>query len=308
MDTVEGMRVFVRVAQRAGFARAARELRISAAAVTKQIAALEARVGARLLERTTRRVALTEAGRVYLERCLECLQAFDDAEASVSDLSGAPRGLLRVSAPGNLHSQLARVITAFVRAYPRVRVDLRVSNRIVDLVDEGFDVAIRAAATLDGSYVARLLTVVPLGVYASPAYLREHGRPRTPADLARHRALVCVEPPTDKLVFERRGKQSRVELAPMFTSNSADVLRDMAIAGLGILPAVPSFLVQAAVEARQLEPLLREWTLLPRPKLWAVYPNARFLPAKVRLFVDALRNAFGGHSGRDPGRDPSAGT
>lgn len=300
MDTVDGMRVFVRVAQRAGFAVAARELRISPAAATKQVAALEARVGARLLERTTRRVALTEAGRVYLERCLECLQTFEDAEASVSDLSVAPRGHLRISAPVVLHAQLAAVLAGFVRTYPDVTVDLQLSNRIVDLVDDGFDLAIRAAGTLDGRYVARPLAVLRLGVYASPAYLREHGRPRKPAELARHRALVSVEPRTDRLVFERGGKQTRVELVAAAMSNSGDVLRDMAVAGVGILPAVPSFLVHAAVEDGRLEPLLREWTLLPRPKLWAVYPHRRFLPAKVRLFVDALRSAFGG----DPERDP----
>jgi DNA-binding transcriptional LysR family regulator len=294
MDTVDGMRVFVRVAQRSGFAAAARELRISPAAVTKQVAALEARVGARLFDRTTRRVALTEAGRVYLERCLECLQTFDDAEASVSDLSVAPRGHLRISAPVDLHTQMARVIAEFVRTYPKVSVDLRVSNRIVDLVDEGFDLAIRGAATLDGRYVARPLASLPLGVYASPAYLREHGRPRKPADLARHPALVFVETPTpETLVFERGRRQTRVALVPAVISNSGDVLFELAIAGVGILPAVPSFLVHDAVENGRLEPLLRDWTLLPRPKLWAVYPHRRFLPAKVRLFVDALRAAFG---------------
>lgn len=303
MDTVDGMRVFVRVAQRSGFAAAARELRISPATVTKQVAALESRVGARLLERTTRRVALTEAGRVYLDRCLECLQAFDDAEASVSDLSLAPRGHLRLSAPVDLHAHVAPVISAFMRKYPKLTVDVRVSNRIVDLVDEGFDLAIRAAATLDGRYVARPLAALHLGVYASPAYLRAYGRPRRPAELARHRAIVFVEPPmTNTLVFERGRKQTRVELVPVFTSNSGDVLREMALAGAGIMPAVPSFLVQAAVKDGRLEPLLRDWTLLPRPKLWAVYPNRRFLPAKVRLFVDALRTAFGG----DPNRDPWA--
>src|SRR5262252_8118397 len=147
MDIVDGMRVFVRVAQRSGFAAAARELRMSPAAVTKHVAALETRVGARLLDRTTRRVALTEAGRVYLERCHECLQAFDDADAAVSELSDAPRGKLRISRP-------------------------------VDLVEEGFDVAIRAAAKLEGDYVARPLAPLRLGVYAAPSYLREHGRPR----------------------------------------------------------------------------------------------------------------------------------
>jgi DNA-binding transcriptional LysR family regulator len=301
VDLVDGMRVFVRVAQRAGFAAAARELRRSPAAVTKQVAALEARVGARLLERTTRRVALTEAGRAYLERCLECLQAFDDADASVSELSLAPRGKLRISAPVELYAQLAPLVAAFVSAYPEVTVDLRLSNRIIDLVEEGFDLAIRASATLDGRCIARPLAALRLGVYASPAYLRAQGRPRKPADLARHRALLFVETPTpEKLVFERGGKQTRVELVPAVTSNSGDALREMAFAGLGIIPSVPTFLVETALEDGRLEPVLRDWTLLPRPKLWAVYPNRRYLPAKVRLFVDALRSAFGG----DPERDP----
>src|SRR5262252_7995233 len=178
MDIVDGMRVFVRVAQRSGFAAAARELRMSPAAVTKHIAALEARVGARLLDRTTRRVALTEAGRVYLERCHECLQAFDDADAAVSELSDAPRGKLRISAPVDLHAQLPVVLASFARAYPDVMVDVRLSNRPVDLVEEGFDLAIRAAATLEGDYVARPLAALRLGVFAAPSYLRERGRPR----------------------------------------------------------------------------------------------------------------------------------
>ncbi len=299
MDTVEGMRVFVRVAQRSGFAVVARELRMSPASVTKQIAALETRVGARLLERTTRRVALTEAGRVYLERCLECLQAFDDAEASVGELSVAPRGRLRISAPVDLHGQLAVLVAAFGRTYPQVSVDLRMSNRIVDLVDEGFDLAIRVAATLDGGYIARPLAALRLGVYASPAYLREHGRPRKPSDLARHRALLFTETPTPgKLVFERGGKRTHVELVTAALSNSGAALREMASAGLGILPAAPTFLVEAEVKDGRLKPLLGEWTLLPCPKLWVVYPHRRFLPAKVRLFVDAMRGAFGGAAGQ----------
>jgi DNA-binding transcriptional LysR family regulator len=294
MDTVQNMRVFARVALRANFSAAARELSLSPSAVTKQVAQLETRIGARLFDRTTRRVALTEAGRIYLERCLECLQAFDDAQASLSELLATPRGKLRISAPVDLHACLPGALAAFARAYPQVSVDLRLSNRPVDLVNEGFDLALRAAGSLDGSYIARPLTSLRLGLYASPGYLREHGRPRRPAELARHRALVFVEPrPMDKLVFERSRKQTRVELMPTFMSNSGDLLREMAIAGIGIVPA-PSFLMRAAVEGGQLEELLREWTLLPRPKLWALYPHRRFVPAKVRLFVDALRIAFSG--------------
>jgi DNA-binding transcriptional LysR family regulator len=296
MDSVEGMRVFVRVAQRSGFARAARELRLSPAAVTKQVAALEARVGARLLERTTRRVALTEAGRVYLERCLECLQAFDDADAAVSELTVAPTGPLRISAPIDLAPHLPPLIARYVRAHPKVTVDLRLSNRPVDLVQEGFDVALRAAGALDGRYVARAIAEIPFGIYASPAYLRGHGAPRRPADLVRHRALVFVEPrPHQTLIFERRGKQTRVDVQPFVLCNSGAALRDLCIAGVGLF-AGPSFLVRDAVEEGGLEQILAEWTMLPSAKLWALYPHRRFLPAKVRLFIEMLRETFAGHA------------
>jgi DNA-binding transcriptional LysR family regulator len=292
MDTIGGMRVFVRVAQRSGFAAAARDLKLSPAAVTKQVAALETRIGARLLERTTRKVALTEAGRLYLERCIECLQAFDDADAAMGELSLAPKGVLRISVPVDMQAQLTPIVARYVQANPQVRIDIRFSNRPVDLVDEAFDLAIRVAGNLDGRYVARLIAEMPLGVFASPAYLREHGRPRRPKDLARHRALVFVEPRAmDALVFVRHGKETRVDLSAAVLCNSGESLRDLAIAGLGIMPS-PRFLAEPAVAAGRLEPLFGDWTLLPRAKLWALYPHRRFLPAKVRLFVDLVREAF----------------
>jgi DNA-binding transcriptional LysR family regulator len=290
MDQVEGMRVFVRVAQRAGFAAAARELRRSPASVTKQVAALEARLGARLLERTTRRVALTEAGRVYLDRCVECLQAFDDADAAVSQLSAAPQGSLRISAPNDMQSQLTPVLVRYLRESPHVLVDLRFSNRPVDLVDEGFDLAIRAAPKLDGRFVARPIAPLPLSVVASPAYLREHGRPKRPADLANHRALVFVEPrPHETLIFERKGRQVRVPLRAATLCNSGDALTDLAVAGLGFV-AGPRFLVDRALQTGKLEVVLPGWRLHPQATLWAVYPHRRFLPAKVKLFIDILRD------------------
>lgn len=294
MDTIDAMRTFARVAQRQGFARAARELRVSPATVTKQVAALERRISTRLFDRTTRRVVLTEAGRIYLERCLECLQAVDDADASISELSAAPRGKLRISAPVDLQTHLSRILGSFMKEYPQINVDLRLSNRAVDLVNEGFDVAIRAAASLDGPFVARALTTLRFGVYASPSYLREHGRPRKPADLARHRAIIFVEPrPWDTLTFERGDKQVRVNLLPAFATNAGDACREITVAGIGVA-AAPAFLMRPAVEDGRLEQVLRECTVVPPARLWAVYPQRRFLPAKVRLFVDTLRTAFGG--------------
>lgn len=293
MDTLQSMRVFARVAQRAGFAAAARELRMSPATVTKHVAALEARAGVRLLERTTRSVALTEAGRVYLERCLECLQAAEDADAAVSALSAEPRGVLRVSAPVDFAAQLAPVLGRFMLANPSVLPDLRLTNRVVHMVEEGVDVSIRVAPALDGSHVARPLARSRSVLCAAPAYLRRHGRPRRPEDLLRHRFLIFSEERTvDELAFEREGKVVRVKLPAAMTSNSGELLCRAVAEGAGIAPG-PSFLFHADLLAGRVEPLLTDWSISPSFRIWALYPHRRFLPAKVRRFVDALREELG---------------
>src|SRR5262245_25770283 len=200
------MKVCVRVAQRTGFAAAARDLKMSPAAVTKHVAALESRVRARLFERTTRNVRLTEAGRAYLERCLEALQAFDDAEASMSQLGDRPAGLLRVTAPVDLSGSIMSSVSRFMKAHPDVVMDLQLSNRPVDLVDERFDVALRIAPSLTGQYVVRPLAVTNIAILGSPDYLRRHGRPGRPEDLAKHRTMVFTEPrPRDEWTFQRDG-------------------------------------------------------------------------------------------------------
>jgi DNA-binding transcriptional LysR family regulator len=293
MDTLESMKVFARVAQRPGFAAAARDLRMSPAAVTKHVAALETRVGARLFDRTTRKVRLTEAGRVYLERCLACLQAVEDAEASVHDLSSTPRGLLRVTAPADLEREFTRVVARFMAAHSNVVVDLRLTNRQTDLVDEGIDVAVRMAGPLEGQYVARPLACLHVGVFASPAYLERHGRPRKPADLADHRSLLFVEPKLrDEWLFERDGKEVRVRLNGVMLTNSGDALRIAAVEGVGLFPG-PAFLVSDEVEAGRIEAVLPEWRILPEIRMYAVYPHRRFVSPNVRAFVDLLRETYG---------------
>lgn len=292
------MRVFARVAQHASFAAAARELRMSPAAVTKHVTALESQLGTRLLDRTTRRVALTEAGRIYLERCLECLQALEDAEASVSELAKEPRGVLRVTAPIDFGDKLQPVLSELLKAQPALRVDLRLSNRVVDLVEEGIDIAVRAAPALDGRYVARPLARVRMAIFGALEYLRVHGRPRRPEDLAAHRTIVFAEPrPLDELVFARAGEETRVKLKPVMTTNSGAAV--MAALGQGVgLGAAPSFLAQADLEAGRVEPVLLDWSM-PEYRIFAVYPHRRFMSPKVSLFLEALRAAFG-----DGTRDP----
>lgn len=300
MDSLQGMRVFARVAQLGGFSAAGRDLRLSGAAVTKHVAALEERVGARLLNRTTRTVSLTEAGRVYLERCLECLQAFEDADASVTVLSSAPRGVLRVTAPveyGNVH--LPPIVTAFMQRYPEVTIDLRVSNRVLDLVEEGIDIALRFAASLDASYVARPLATSRAVLWGSPEYLRTHGTPRKPEDLRNHRFLVFSEPAVrDEAVFQRKNRQVRVKLTPAMLTNSGEALVAATCLGAGLC-MIPSFLAAAACAAGQIVPLLLDWSLFTG-RLYACYPHRRHLSPKVRAFLEVLRATYGD----DPTHDP----
>jgi len=298
VDQLQTMKVFVRVAQRAGFAAAARDLSISPAAVTKHVASLESRIRARLFDRTTRSVSLTEAGRSYLERCLECLQAFEDAEDSVNRAGDKPVGRLRVTAPVDFGPRLMTSLSRYMNAYPDVTLDLQLSNRAVDLVDEGFDVALRVAPSLTGQYVARPLAVTKVAILAAPEYLRRYGRPRSPDDLAKHRAVVFTEPrPRDEWVLERSGKKVSVKVTPAMLSNSGRALQEAGRAGVGIL-MIPSL---GAVDdvAAGMEPLLTDWTVLPALRLFALYPHRRFLSAKVRLFVESLRQELG-----DPEGDP----
>jgi DNA-binding transcriptional LysR family regulator len=292
MDRIQGMKVFVGVAQQGGFASAARELRISAAQVTKHVSALESQLGTRLFDRTTRRVALTEAGRVYLERCIECLHALEDADASVGELSKKPKGVLRVTAPIDFGDHILPVITQVMNAYPDVVVDLRLSNRVVDLVEEGIDVAVRAAPSLDGRYVARQIARMRLSIYGSPEYFRRYGKPRTPEELASHRTIVFTEPkPMDELVFRRGRREVRVKLNGVLMTNSGAAITAAAERSVGLATA-PSFLARAGVDAGMLEPILLDWTLMEY-RLFAVYPHRRFLSPKVRVFIEALRDAFG---------------
>ncbi len=292
------MKVFVQVAQHASFAAAARQLRIATASASKRVAALEARIGARLFDRTTRRVGLTEAGRIYLERCLECLQALEDADASVSELTQTPKGLLRVTAPIDFGEHLMPVLADVMNAHPDLIADLRLTNRVVDMVEEGIDVGIRVASSLDGHFVARPLARTRLAIFAAPAYLEKHGRPERPEDLERHKNLVFTEPrPRDELVFSRNGRQVRVKLSATLTSNHAAALQIALYKGVGLV-MMPSFVVARDLAAGTIEPVLTDWTL-PNLNVFVVYPHRRFLSPKVKVFVEALRSAFGDGS-RDP--------
>ena len=298
VDHEENMKVFVQVAQLASFAAAARKLRVSTASASKRVAALEARIGARLFDRTTRRVGLTEAGRVYLERCLECLHALEDADASVSELTKTPKGSLRVTAPLDFGEHLMPVLADVMNAHPRLVVDVRLTNRVVDMVEEGIDVGVRVASSLDGHYVARPLARTQLGLFAAPAYLAKYGRPERPEDLDRHKNIVFTEPrPRDELLFTRNEQQVRIKVRPALTGNHAAALQIAVHKGVG-LAMMPSFVAARDLAAGLIEPVLTDWSL-PTLHIFAVYPHRRFLSPKVKVVVEALRAAFGDDS-RDP--------
>jgi DNA-binding transcriptional LysR family regulator len=292
------MQVFVRVAQHMGFAAAARDLQLSPAAVSKHVNALESSIGTRLFDRTTRRVGLTEAGRVYLERCLECLNALEDADASMSELAKAPTGLLRVTAPIDFGESLLPVVTGVMNAQPNIVVDLRLSNRVMDMVEEGVDVGVRIAHTLDGRYIARPLARSRLAMFGAPEYFRRHGRPRKPEDLPSHRNIVFTEPrPMQELVFVRGRREVRVKVTAVMMSNNGEALMAAAREAVGLALA-PSFLARKDVEAGRIEPVLLDWSL-PEYVVFAVYPHRRFVSPKVRVFLEALTASFG-----DGTRDP----
>jgi DNA-binding transcriptional LysR family regulator len=293
MDLLQSMRVFVRVAQRSGFAAAGRDLQMSPAAVTKSIAALEEHLGTRLFDRTTRKVGMTEAAHLYLERCQECLQAVDDADASVHARAQEARGVLRVTAPVDFGPTLMNlVVVNFMATNPGIVVDLRLSNRALDLVEEGIDVALRVAPSLDGQYVARPLAVTRLTVCGSPGYFKKHGRPRVPQDLASHRNVVFnAGRLLDEWIFVRDGIQQRVKLDPILISDNGEALRLAGQRGLG-LAIGPSFMMGADLQAGLLETVLLDWAL-PTFRVFAIYPHRRFVSQKVRIFVEALRAAYG---------------
>jgi DNA-binding transcriptional LysR family regulator len=292
MDKLTAMQVFVRVVEAGSFVKAAGQLEISTTAVSRLVADLEAHLGTRLLQRTTRRLSLTAAGSDYFDRCQQIVGAVEEAEALVGLEAQRPFGTLRVSGPvvfGTLH--LAPVLAAYSARYPEVRVDISLADRIVDLVDEGFDVAIRIAGRLADTLVARRLTTVRIALCASPEYLRRHDTPHAPSDLATHNCLLYTisERPAE-WTFEGPQGSVSVKVAGSLRSNNGDLLHTAALAGEGIV-VLPTFIVGDDLQQGKLVRVLPRYCQ-PDLAAYAVYPTRRHLPAKVRSFVDFLAEAF----------------
>ena len=289
MDRLTGLRVYCAVVEAESFTAAAERLEMARSMVTKHVAALEEHLGVRLLNRTTRRIGRTEAGHAYYERCRELLAELDALDASVHELVEQPRGLLKVSAPlsfGIRH--LGPAVAGFMALHPAVRVDLQVNDRVVDLIEEGFDLAIRVGRLRDSSLVARPLASTRVLLCASPTYLRRHGRPASPAELPLHRCLSYSYSSTGDAwrLVGPGGSVASPRIGWTLRSNNGDVLREAALQHQGII-LQPHFLVSDALRARRLVEVLPGWHG-GELTVNAVYPHRRHLGAKVRAFVEHL--------------------
>jgi DNA-binding transcriptional LysR family regulator len=288
MDRIDAMQAFVTVADLRGFAPAARKLKLSPSAVTRLIAALEERLGARLLQRTTRSVKLTDAGARYLERIRRILADVEDAERAAEGERTRPSGRLVVSAPvgfGRLH--VSPVMTGYLKRYPEVSGELRLEDRMVNLVEDGVDLAVRIGLLDDSSLVARQVGEMRRIVVASPAYLRAHGEPRTPGALASHQTIQFgATSGSAEWRFVENGGEIRVNYAPRLLTNSADAAIQYAEAGGG-LTRVLAYQAADAVKRGGLKVVLQKFELPPLP-IHIVYPTSRLLSAKVRAFIDLV--------------------
>ncbi len=287
------MQVFAQVVESGSFAKAAERLGLSTSAASRQVAELEGHLQTRLLNRTTRKVSLTESGRAFYERSVQLLADLAEAEQEASRAAVEPRGTIRLTTSVNFGVRhVAPAIADFLAEHPGVRFDVSLSDRVVDLVEEGFDIAIRIGPPGADNLVARKLGETRLVPCASPAYLAARGAPATPEDLARHNCFTYeyVSPRNVWRFRDRSGVERAVRVSGTLHSNNGDLLAEAAVRGAGIV-FEPAFIVGPDVRAGRLVPLLQEFVPAPVP-IYAVYPSRKHLSAKVRRFVEFLIARF----------------
>lgn len=292
MSQLEDMQIFVTTVDAGSFTAAADRLGLSKQFISRRIMALEERLGGRLLIRTTRKLSVTDTGRAYYERALKIIDEVHEAEQQVSNENSSPRGTLRISAPvsfGSLH--LGPAIARFMLQCPEVRIELDLSDRFVDIVGEGYDMAIRIGHLADSSLIARQIAPVQVVACASPAYLKRRGKPALPADLKAHDCLPYGHGRHVDWVFADKGKPLHVPVKGRLRANNGELVYAAALAGLGIV-LLPTFIVGAALRSKQLVTLLDAWAPPPLT-LYAVYPQHRQASLAVQVFVDFLRTTFG---------------
>jgi DNA-binding transcriptional LysR family regulator len=295
MDRLTSMLAFTQVVEAESFSEAARRLGLSKSSVSKHVTQLEARLGVQLLHRNTRRLSLTEVGRAFYERCAQVVRQVEEAELEVGRAHTAPQGLLKLNAPMSFGQLwLGRAVAEFLRHHPKLRVDMVLDDRALNPVQSGFDVTIRVAPALaDSSLIARRLAPNRLVVCGSPEYLARRGLPRTPADLAQHECLLYSYLSWgDTWRFMGRGGDEWVTVSGSFRANNGDVLREAALAGLG-LAYMPSFIVGRDLARGALRAVLEGYEDRSTA-IWLLYSPTRHVAARVRAFVDFLAERFAG--------------
>jgi DNA-binding transcriptional LysR family regulator len=282
--------VFVKVVEQGSFTAAGRDLRLPKTTVSRKIRELEERLGVQLLHRTTRKLGLTEAGTVYFQHCRSIPHVLLDAEAAVGQLQGKPRGTLRITCSYSLAvSVIAPLLAEFRAQYPEVRIDLVLSHRTLDLVAEEIDIALRMGALPDSSMAARRLAVLPNRIYASPAYLAQHGEPAHPLGLRQHLALVTRVARRGAgyaWPMSNGGAVENYEISPVIEADDPEVLKEPLFAGAGLMMATDLIMQRHAAQGL-VQPVLPGW-LGRCPELHAVFPRGLVQPPKLRMFIDFL--------------------
>jgi DNA-binding transcriptional LysR family regulator len=292
MDRLASITAFVRVTENGGFSAAARSLNVSTSTISDQVQALENALGVRLLNRTTRRVSLTEIGRDYYERCSQILQELAEADEAAGASQVTPRGRLRVYCHQGLSRFIALVVPRFLGDYPEVSLDLRTGDTMIDLVQDGFDLAIMPMAPPDSTVIKRTLAKWHHVLCCAPAYLKMHPEPQSPADLAGHNCLLyaySVFGPEFPFI-DSAGNPVAARVSGNLLTTSLAVMRATALAGLGVW-FCPPYIVSDLLASGELVPLLTEYGR-PEMEIVALYPHRRQLSAKVRLFLDMLIDRF----------------
>lgn len=292
MEDLQRMAIFARVVEEKSFSAAARRLGLSKSLVSKQVTQLERSIGARLLNRTTRALSLTEAGSVFYEHCSRIVEELEEAKLAVGRLHSEPRGLLRLTAPvafGRLH--IATALPAFLGRYPELRIDMATTDRFVDLVEEGYDLAIRIVDQPAPTHVARKLAPVNRKLVATPEYFERHGMPKSPADLEQHNCLTYTYfNPQDPWRLRGPGGDISVRATGNLRVNDDDALAAAVVQGLG-LALLPTFLIGDELQSGRLRAALSQYIPLER-HIYAVYLANRHVSAKVRAFIDFLLERF----------------
>ena len=293
MDRLSAIRLIVQIADLGSFTKAAQALDLSRTAASKQVKALEDSLGVALMTRTTRRVSLTPAGESYVERARDILWRLEEAERLATSMDVEPQGVLRVHAPLSFgQRQLAPAIKAFLDRYPKLKVEMTLNDRSVDLVEEGYDIAVHLGHAADPALTARKVAETALALVAAPAYVKARGAPETPADLAGHSCLVNAHfSGHNRWRFTRNGETETVDIDGPLTVNNGDAIREAALSGLGVA-FLPAFQVSEELRNGRLWRLLPPWTG-ETLGIYALYPPSRLVPAKVRLFIEFLSERLG---------------